>query len=172
MNVNELRQLIKEAVDDVKFEETSIEALTNIETWARNAKRHVNNKQNPQVFYRLVKAIADKATQLMNGDIQEAVDHSYNEDDEVRLIRQIHDTAKKALGTGGHYHQANMQNGLAVVESIANELLKMHNVQEGYGTGPNDPKAAGNWKVHYPSEKDWQKNKKSLSAVYQQQESK
>ena len=111
MNKEDLKKIIVETIQEVDFEDDITMALDNIETWVRNAKRHVSNKQDPQIFYRLMKAIIVKAS----------------------------------------------------------EIIDDPTVAEGYGSGDpkTDPKAAGNWKVHYPSEKDWKKNKKSLSKVFE-----
>jgi hypothetical protein len=52
---------------------------------------------------------------------------------------------------------------------ISDVLEENFSASEGYGAGDpkTDTKSAGRWKVHFPSEKDWNKNKKSLSKVFE-----
>lgn len=62
MTKKEFKSLIVESVNELSTESS----LDNIITWASNAKRHINNRQNPQIFYKLVKAIQDASLELMN----------------------------------------------------------------------------------------------------------
>lgn len=118
MNKEDLKQLINETIQEMHTEESLLMGLDNIITWASNAKRQLNNKNDPQIFYRLVKAINDKSSEIIT------------------------------FSAGRHDDD---------------------DIDEGYGAGDTktDPKRAGNWKVHFPSEKDWKKNKKSLSKVFE-----
>lgn len=119
MKLNDLKQLINETLQEMHTEESLLMGLDNIITWASNAKRQLSNKNDPQIFYRLMKAINDKSSEIITFSA------GGNDDDDV---------------------------------------------DEGYGTGLGDKKAAhkgARWTVHYPSDEDWKKNKKSLDAVYE-----
>lgn len=171
MKLDDLKKMINESINEVDFEDNIIMALDNIETWARNAKRQITNKRDPQIFHRLVKAIADKATVLLQDhEMTERVDEdgqSYSEKEEIYRIERIKDAAEKAW-----YEQdpVKIKNFILHIHNLAEILIDMHSgMSEGYGSGnpETDPKSAGRWKVHYPSEKDWNKNKKSLGKVFE-----
>jgi hypothetical protein len=120
MKLNDLKHLINETIQEMHTEESLLTGLDNIITWASNAKRQLNNKNDPQIFYRLIKAINDKSSEIIT------------------------------FSTGRHDDD--------------------DDIEEGYGTGLGDEKAAhkgARWTVHYPSDEDWKKHKKSLDAVYE-----
>lgn len=169
MKLNELKKLIKESINEVDFEDNITTALDNIETWVRNAKRQLANKKDPQIFYRLVKAIADKATVLLQDPgMAEGVNEDgqpYSEKEEVDNIKKIKVAVEQAWN---EQDPSKIKNHLLHIHNLAEVLIDMHGTSEGYGSGnpETDPKSAGRWKVHYPSEKNWNADKKSLSSVF------
>lgn len=172
MKLDDLKKMINESINEVDFEDNITMALDNIETWARNAKRQLANKRDPQIFYRLLKAIADKAMVLMQDpDIAERVNEdgaSYSETEEVDKIKKIKDASELAWK---EQDLVKVKNHLLHIHNLAEILIDMHSgMSEGYGSGLGDTKAAfkgARWTVRYPSDDDWKKHKKDLSPVYE-----